>query len=102
MTEETGKTIYEFALNSLVADCIREYTIRNAMYKDAWLDMDVETLKHIVKGEAGKLVATDDLEKLVHRFETYLMTGDFDGKIAEPVEPYGTSTGKMTQMRLFD
>ncbi|MBW1790019.1 MAG: hypothetical protein JRK53_25955 [Deltaproteobacteria bacterium] len=25
-----------------------------------------------------------------------------NGKIAEPVEPYGTSTGKMTQMRLFD
>jgi hypothetical protein len=24
------------------------------------------------------------------------------GKIAEPVEPYGTSTGKMTQRRLFD
>ena len=67
VTEDTGKTIYEFALNSLVADCIKEYMIRNEMYKDAWLDMDVETLKHIVKGEAGKLVATEDSEMLVHR-----------------------------------
>ena len=68
MTEETiGEPIYEFALNNLIADCIKEYTLRNAIYKDAWLDMDIETLKHIVKGEAGKLVATEEKELLIHR-----------------------------------
>ena len=36
-----------------------------------------------------------------HKILAYLEVEDHD-KIAEPVEPYGTSTGKMTQMRLFD
>ena len=67
MTEDIGKTVYEFALNSLVADCIREYTVKNAIYKDAWLEMDIEQLKQIVKGEAGKLAATEELDFLIHR-----------------------------------
>jgi len=67
VTEVPARPFFEYALTQLCAECLKEYVRKEPEYGSTWLDYTVDDLKRVVKVEATKLTATEDLELLTHR-----------------------------------